>query len=217
MTHEIIDDLNWRRTTKKFDPERKVSEEDLNTLLEAIRLTPSSINSQPWRFVVLDSQEARERMAGTFTPTFEFNRPHVFDASYFILFGYNPRYTREDYAEVVDKQIEDGRIKPEDREKGFRSFFFAELNTDENGDTSCWTKAQLYIALGNALHALARMRIDATPIEGLDADRVNREFADELAGYRCDVALAIGYHHPDDYNAALPKSRRRMDSIVLRI
>ncbi len=217
MTHEIIDDLNWRRTTKKFDPSRKVSEEDMNTLLEAIRLSPSSINSQPWRFIVIDSTEARERMAGTFTSTFEFNRPHVFDASYFLLLGYNPRYTRADYAEVVDKQIEDGRLKPGDREKGFRSFFFAKLNTDENGDTSCWTKAQLYIALGNALHTLARMRIDATPIEGIDAERVNAEFAEELGGYRCDVTLAIGYHHPDDQNASLPKSRRRMDSIVVRI
>ena len=217
MTHEIIEDLLWRRTTKKFDPASKVSEEDLNTLLKAIRLTPSSINSQPWRFVVIDSQEARKRMADTFTSTFEFNKPHVFDASYFILFGYNPRYTRADYAKVVDKQIEDGRLKPEDRERGFRSFFFAELNTDENGDTSCWTKAQLYIALGNALHTLARMRIDATPIEGIDVERVNKAFARELDGYQCDVALAIGYHHADDHNAALPKSRLRMDSIVVRI
>ena len=217
MTHEIIEDLNWRRTTKKYDPSRKVSEEDLNTLLEAIRLTPSSINSQPWRLVVIDSQAARQRMADTFTEKFVFNKPHVFDASHFVLFAYNPRYTRADYAEVVDKQIEDGRLKPEDRERGFRSFFFAEMNTDENGDTSCWTKAQLYIALGNALHTLARMRIDATPIEGIDTQRVNEEFAKQLDGYRCDVALAIGYHHPDDLNAAQPKSRRRLGSILVRI
>ena len=61
------------------------------------------------------------------------------------------------------------------------------------------------------------MRIDATPIEGIDVERVNKAFARELDGYQCDVALAIGYHHADDHNAALPKSRLRMDSIVVRI
>tara|TARA_B110000196_G_scaffold282423_1_gene263699 strand:- start:8974 stop:9261 length:288 start_codon:yes stop_codon:yes gene_type:complete len=92
------------------------------------------------------------------------------------------------------------------------------LNTDEQGDTSAWTKAQTYLALGNTLHTLARLKIDATPMEGIDIDLVNEEFKNELGGYQCDVALAIGYHHPDeDYNAKLPKSRRRLDSILVRI
>ncbi|MDH5735591.1 MAG: NAD(P)H-dependent oxidoreductase, partial [Gammaproteobacteria bacterium] len=79
------------------------------------------------------------------------------------------------------------------------------------------TKAQTYLALGNALHTLARMRIDATPLEGIDQVLVNEEFKQELDGYRCDVALAIGYHHVDDSNAKLPKSRLDMDTILLRI
>jgi len=218
MTHTIIEDLRWRHTTKKYDNTRRVSQRDLDVFFEALRLSPSSINSQPWRFVVIESDEARARLDSTFVDRFLNNQPHVFDSSQIILFAYNPHYTREDYARVVDKQIEDGRIKPEDRESGFSAFIFAEMNTDDNGDTSCWTKAQLYLALGNALHTLARLRIDATPLEGIDTERVNREFAEELAGYHCDVALAIGYHHPEkDYNAKLPKSRKRLDDILLRI
>ncbi len=217
MTHEIIEDLRWRYTTKKYDPSRKVAEEDLQVLLEAMRLTPSSINSQPWRFVLIDSDAAKRRLHGTFAEKFQFNQPHALEASQVILLAHNPHYTRDDYAEVVDNGIEDGRLKPEDREDGFRAFVFAEMNTDENGDNGCWTKAQLYIALGNALHTLARLRIDSTPIEGLDTERVNEEFREELGGYRCAVALAIGYHHADDYNATLPKSRRRLESILRRI
>lgn len=217
MTHPIIEDLLWRHSTKKYDATREVSQEDLDVLFEAMRLSASSINSQPWRFVVIESSEAKERMSRTFANKNQNNQPHVFDSSQIILFAYNQRYTRDDYARVVDKGIEDGRTKPEDRESAFAAFRFAEFNTDKDGNTSCWTKAQTYLALGNALHVLARLRIDSTPLEGIDIDLVNEEFKEELDGYQCDVALAIGYSDPEnDYNAKLPKSRLSLDSILVR-
>jgi len=218
MTHPIIEDLLWRHATKKYDATRKVSEQDLDVLFEAMRLCASSINSQPWRFVVIESDVAKQRMNSTFADKHQYNQPHVFDSSHIILFAYNPYYTRDNYAQVVDKGIEDKRTKPEDRENAFGVFSFAEFNTDETGNTSCWTKAQTYLAFGNALHVLARLRIDSTPLEGIDIDLVNEEFKEELDGYQCDVALAIGYHHPDDdYNAKLPKSRFKLENILVRI
>ena len=218
MTHPIIEDLLWRRTTKKYDATRKVSQEDLDVLFEAMRLSASSINSQPWRFVVIESCEAKERMNRTFAREHQFNQPHVFDSSHIILFAHNPYYTRDDFASVVDKGIEDMRIKPDAREAAFSSYRFAEFNTDENGFNGAWTKAQTYLALGNTLHTLARLRIDSTPLEGIDIDLVNEEFKEELDGYRCHVALAIGYRHPtDDYNAKLPKSRLSLDRILVRV
>lgn len=218
MSNPIIEDLLWRKTTKKYDAGKKVSEEDLAVLFEAMRLSASSINSQPWKFVVIDSDEAKERMHKTFALKHEYNQPHVFESSQIILFAHNPRYTRDDYAKVVDKGIEDKRTKPEDRENAFAGFRFAEMNTDETGNTACWTKAQTYLALGNTLHTLARLKIDSTPLEGIDTELVNEEFKKELDGYWCDVALAIGYHHPvEDFNAKLPKSRLSLDSILVRI
>ena len=217
MSHPIIEDLLWRKTTKKYDADKKVSEEDLEVLFEAIRLAASSINSQPWKFVVIDSDEAKERMHNTFANQHQYNQPHVFESSQIILFAYNPRYSRDDFSKVVDQYIEDKRVKPEDREGAFAAFRFAEMNTDETGDTSCWTKAQTYLALGNTLHTLARLKIDSTPIEGIDVELVNEAFKKELDGYCCEVALAIGYHHKDDYNAKLPKSRLKMDRVLVRI
>lgn len=218
MIHPIIEDLNWRHTAKKYDTNKKVSKEDLEVLYEAMRLSASSINSQPWKFIVLETDAAKQRMSDTFANKFQFNQPQVIDSSQIILFAHNPHYTRDNYAEVVDKGIEDGRTKPEDRDGAFGGFMFAELNTDENGNTAPWTKAQLYIAFGNTLHTLARLKIDATPMEGIDTDLVSEEFKKELDGYQCDVALAIGYQHPEgDYNAALPKSRRKMESVFTHI
>jgi len=218
MNNPIIDDLQWRYTTKKYDASKKIPQEDLDVLFEAMRLSASSINSQPWKFVIIESNEAKQRMSNTFANMHQFNQPHVFESSQVILFAYNPHYTREDYAKVVDKGIEDKRTPIEKRESAFGGFVFAEQNTAANGDTSCWTKAQTYIALGNTLHTLARLKIDSTPLEGIDIELVNKEFAKELEGYQCDVALAIGYHHPKkDFNSNLPKSRLALETILTRI
>jgi nitroreductase/dihydropteridine reductase len=218
MTHPIIKDLTWRHSTKKYDSSRKVSAEDLEVLYEAMRLTASSINSQPWKFIVIESDEAKARMNKTFATKHQYNQPHVFESSQIILFAHNPYYTREDYAIVVDKGIEDGRTKPENRDAAFGVFSFAEFNTDENGYTAPWTKAQLYIAMGNTLHTLARLKIDSTPLEGIDIDLVAEEFKEELDGYQCDVALAIGYQHPEkDFNAKLPKSRLSPEKIFIHL
>jgi len=218
MNNPIINDLQWRYTTKKYDPSRKISQNDLEVLYEAMRLSASSINSQPWKFIVIESEEAKQRMYDTFAEKYQFNQPHIFESSQVILFAYNPHYTRDDYARVVDKGIEDGRTPVENRESAFAGFVFAELNTAPNGDTSCWTKAQTYIALGNTLHTLARLKIDSTPLEGIDVELVNKEFAKELEGYQCDVALAIGYHNKEeDRNASLPKSRLALETVLTRI
>lgn len=218
MSHPIIDDLNWRYTTKRYDQTKRVSRQDLAVLYEAMRLSPSSINSQPWKFIVIESDDAKSRMEKTFSDTFIFNQRHVFESSHIILFAHNPRYSREDFAKVVDKGVEDGRTPAENRDKAFGAFMFAEMNTDESGDTECWTRAQTYIAYGNTLHTLARLRIDSTPLEGIDSDNIQKEFAKELDGYICVVALAIGYRHPeDDYNEKLPKSRLSEEAVFLHL
>jgi len=218
MNHPIIEDLLWRHTAKKYDAGKEIPQKDLDVLFEAMRLSASSINSQPWKFVVIDSDEAKQRMSNTFAHKHHYNQAHIFSSSQTILFAYNPRYTRDDYAKVVDKGIKDKRVKTEDREGAFGAFMFAEFNMDELGNTSTWTKAQTYLALGNTLHVLARLKIDATPMEGIDIDLVNEEFKKELDGYQCDVALAIGYHHPEeDFNAKLAKSRLSLDDVVMRI
>ena len=218
MTHPIIEDLTSRHTVKKYDASRKIPAADLDILFEAMRLSASSINSQPWKFIVLESDEAKSRLKNTFANMHEYNKKHVFDSSQVILFAHNPKYTRDDYAKVVDKGIEDKRTPIEKREAAFGVYLFAELNTNESGDTSTWTKAQTYLALGNTLHVLARLKIDSTPMEGIDIALVNEEFSGELDGYQCDVALAIGYHHPeDDFNAKLPKSRLALSDVLTRI
>lgn len=218
MKHPILTDLNNRYTCKKYNPNKKIPKEKLDILYEAMRLSASSINSQPWKFIVIESYEAKQRMHDTLANKYQFNQQHVFEGSQIILFAHNAHYTRDDYAKVVDKGIEDGRTKPEGREKAFGGFVFAEMNTDDSGFTGNWTKAQLYIALGNTLHTLARLGINSTPMEGIDTELVAEAFKKELDDYICEVALAIGYHdEQEDFNAKLPKTRLAHEDVFVHV
>jgi len=215
VNQEILDDLTARYTSKKYDPSKKVSAHDLETLYQALRLSPSSINSQPWKFIVIESDAAKQRMFDSFANKHQFNQPHILACSHVILFAHNPTYTRADYEKVVDQHIIDKRLPAEKKEGAFGSYAFADMNTDSDGNNANWTKPQVYIALGNAMHTLARLKIDSTPMEGVDSKLVGEIFAKELEGYECEVALAIGYHdQSEDYNAKLPKSRLAMEKVL---
>ncbi|SBS29022.1 Major NAD(P)H-flavin oxidoreductase [Marinomonas aquimarina] len=215
MSHPIITDLEKRYTTKNYDATQRIPTADLEVIYEALRLSASSINSQPWKFVVIESDEAKQRFHDSFVNKHQFNQKHAKAASHIILFAHKTHYKRDDYAKVVDKGIEDGRTAPADRESAFGGFAFAELNTKADGNTEAWTKAQTYLALGNLLHTLARLGIDSTPLEGVDPEMLSELFKDELAGYKCEVGLAMGYRHQEeDYNATIPKSRLAREQIL---
>ena len=200
MKHPILEDLNWRTTVKHFDPSRRIPSDELAVLLEVFRLSPSSINSQPWRILVVQSDAARARLAKSMTGDYEYN------------------YQREDYAEVVEAQIMDGRTDPSDREKAFGPFSYADNKTDASGSNEAWTRAQLYLALGSLMHACARLRIGSTPMEGIHEDVIHSEFSEELGGYHCNVVIALGYSDTEeDYNLEKPKSRLPLERICVSL
>ncbi len=216
MTHPIIEDLNRRYATKRYDATRHISPEDMAVIKEALRMSPSSVNSQPWKFLIIESDEAKQRLYNTFAHKFEMNRKHAKEASHIILFAYNPRYTKEQYAKVVDAEVRSGHLPAERYDDMLNNgFFFAELNTDEQGCNGPWTKAQTYLALGNTLHTLARLGIDSTPMEGVDSELIGEIFKEELGGYVCEVALAMGYHlEGEDYNKGRSKARLAQEDVI---
>lgn len=216
---QIIEDLSTRYTSKAYDKTQRVSAEDLATIEEVLRLSPSSINSQPWKFIVIRSDEAKQRLASTFE-NYKFNQPHATSASEIILFANKVHYSKEDYKKRLDASMAAGRMNQKGYDKQLeRAFKFAENAADENGNNGHWTKAQSYIALGNVLHALARLNIDSTPMEGVDAAAIQKEFAKELGDdYECTFALAIGYHKEEkDYNRKLPKARLAKEDVIVEL
>lgn len=216
MTHPIIEDLKRRYTTKKYDATKRISADNMLVIKEALRLSTSSVNSQPWKFIVIESDDAKQRFHDTFINKFQMNQKHAKEASHIILFAHNPRYTKEQYKKVVEAEISSGHLPAVKAEEMMgKGLFFAEKNADEAGNNSHWTKAQTYLALGNALHTAARLGVDSTPMEGIDSDLIGKTFEIELGGYECTVALALGYRlEGEDHNYGLPKARLPLEDVV---
>jgi nitroreductase / dihydropteridine reductase len=217
MTHPIIQDLNRRYTTKKYDATKRISADELAVITEALRMSASSVNSQPWKFIVIESDEAKQRFHDTFANKFQMNQKHAKEASHIILFAHHSRYTQEQYKKVVEAEVLSGHLPAEKKDEMMsKGLFFAELTADANGSNGHWTKAQTYLALGNALHTVARLGIDSTPMEGIDSGMISTLFKKELNGYVCETALALGYHLEDeDYNYGQPKARLAPEDVIL--
>ena len=187
----------------------------MEIIKEAIRLSASSINSQPWKFIVLESDEAKQRFHNTFANKHQFNQPHATEASHIVLFAHDPYFTKEAFAKRVDAEVSSGHLPADMYDMFMGAFAFAEFNTDETGYNGGWTRAQTYIALGNVLHTLARLRIDSTCMEGVDAELIGEEFKAELGGYVCSFALAMGYTlAEEDYNHGKPKARLAAEDVI---
>lgn len=215
MSQQIIKDLNVRYTAKKYDETKQISDEDIAIIKEALRLSASSINSQPWKFILVESDQGKQRLHDSYANKHQFNQPHAKEASHTLLFAYDPAFTKDKFSKRVDAEVSSGHLPAEMYDTFMGAYAFADANTNENGFNGGWTKAQVYLALGNVLHTLARMGIASTPMEGVDAELIGELFKDELDGHVCEVALAMGYHKEgEDYNYGLPKARLAMDDII---
>ncbi|MBJ2138992.1 MAG: NAD(P)H-dependent oxidoreductase [Alteromonadaceae bacterium] len=215
MSHQIIKDLSTRYTVKKYDTAKRISAEDIAVIKEAIRLSASSINSQPWKFILVESDEGKQRLHDTFANKHQFNQLHAKEASHTLLLAYDPKFTKEKFSKRVDAEVSSGHLPAEMRDSFMGAYAFAEMNTDENGNNGSWTKAQVYLALGNIMHTLARLGIASTPMEGVDHELIGEKFQQELDGHICEVALAMGYQNAeDDWNYGLPKARLAIEEII---
>ena len=206
----IIEALQWRYATKKFDPAKKVSENDVQELLEAARLAPSSYGLQPWGFVVVTDPAVRKRLRAH-----AWNQPQVEDASHLIVLCARTDIDAK-YVKRFVQSIAKARGVPEESLKNYEGIMLDFVKNTPPGDLISWAKHQVYLALGILLESAALKRIDACPMEGFDA----KQFDDilGLAQHNLTAAAlcAIGYRAPDDHAAALAKVRFAASDVVLK-
>ena len=62
VKESIIEAFNYRHACKEFNPEKKISDQDFNFILETGRLSPSSFGFEPWKFLVVQNQNLREKI-----------------------------------------------------------------------------------------------------------------------------------------------------------
>lgn len=205
----ILQAAETRYATKKFAAEKPISAEDFEQIKALLRLSPSSVNSQPWHFIVAASPEGKERIAKAAQGDYSANHPKILDASHVIVFCAKTDISDEYLQQVTDQEAQDGRFpKPEGKELAMKvRRFYADLHRKTWQDVQCWTEKQVYLNIGNLLLGAGALGIDAVPIEGVDLQILNDEFALNEKGLIASAVVALGYHHDDDFNAKLPKSR----------
>ncbi|WP_255504415.1 oxygen-insensitive NAD(P)H nitroreductase [Mesonia sp. HuA40] len=207
--------MNWRYATKSFDENKKISAEDEEQLKNLLRMSASSINSQPWHFVIAKTDAGKERMAKGTAGFFSFNAAKVKQASHVILFCAKTDIDHGYLEQVTEKEDADGRFANSDlkAQKLGAKKLFTDIHRFDLKDAQHWMEKQVYLNLGSFLLGAASLGIDAVPMEGIDMKALDEEFGLREQGYTALVMVGLGYRAQDDFNAALPKSRLSEDTL----
>lgn len=206
---DIVHIARNRYTTKAFDRTRTIPQAVVDHLRELLRLAPSSVNSQPWHFVVASTEEGRERIAQSTDAGFSFNSAKVRDASHVIVLASRVAADEAHQAAVLAQEERDGRFvndAAKSATQGGRTLF-TDLHRFDRKDVQHWYEKQTYLALGTLLLGAASLEVDATPMEGFNAEVLDKALGLRARGYTSTVIVALGYRSANDFNAKLPKSR----------
>lgn len=209
--------VNTRYSTKAFN-DKKISTEVWSQMEDALRMSASSTNAQPWHFIVADSEDGKKRLT-VGTEKYPFNTDKILGASHVVLFCARKSIEDEFLLHVLDKEVEDGRYPDpqfKDQMHDGRTFF-VDIHRKELNDIQHWNEKQVYLNVGNTLLGAAVLGLDALPMEGIDIDALNNEFGLTEKGLTAVVAVAFGYQSDEDFNAKLPKSRLDFKEIITRI
>ncbi len=205
----ITETARTRYTTKVFDPSRKIPQDTLEDLLTLLRYTPSSVNSQPWHFIIAGTEEGKARIARATRDGNSYNADKILNASHVVVLCVHTDFTGEHLAALLHQEEQDGRLlTPEaSATQNTTRCKYVNLHRDERRDLRHWMEKQVYIALGTLLLGAAELQVDACPIEGFDARILDAELGLADRGLASQVLVALGYRSEDDFNARLPKSR----------
>lgn len=208
----LVDFLQRRYATKKFDPARKLDAATWKALEEALVLSPSSYGLQPWKFFVVQDPALRAQLRDK-----AWGQSQVTDASHLVVFAHRTDLTEADIdrylARIVD--VRGGTVESLD---GFRQMMVGNLvKGPQHATIADWTARQAYIALGQLMTSAAALGVDTTPMEGFDPAAFDRILGLEGTGYATAVVCAVGYRAGDDAYAALPKVRFATEELVVNL
>ena len=188
MEKNFMDAMEFRHACKIFDDTKKVSDEDLNYILEVGRKSPSSFGMEPWKFLVITNEELKAKIR-----PFCWDQPQITTCSHLIIV----------LAAIDSVKVESGLVRTKLGRKGFPdeklefyvgiygSHLKDVLSSDDN--IYSWTARQTYIALGNMMTAAAVKGIDTCPVEGFEKENVEKVLGLDTTKYQVSVVLPIGY------------------------
>ncbi|SER60524.1 NAD(P)H-dependent oxidoreductase [Sphingobium sp. YR768] len=208
----LIDRLNWRYATKKMNPDKRVPEDKIERILEAVRLAPTSSGLQQFEVIVVTNKAVREQIKAI-----AWNQEQVTDASHLIVFAAWDNYTPERINHMFDLVNDERGF----RNEGWEAYRQMLLGTYPQRDAQTnfeHAARQAYVGLGIALTAAAFEEVDATPMEGFDPAALDAILDLRARGLRSVAIMPLGYRADEgDWLLGLKKVRRPIDEFVSRI
>ncbi len=207
MNTDLLGALKWRYATKIFDTTKSMSEDDLHTILESGRLSPSSFGVEPWKFIVVENVELRAKLRPV-----SYDQPKITDAPYLVVIA-----RRTDARVALSNELMERTAKTQQKPlaefDAYKQMVDGSIAGKSDAELDTWVRAQTYIALGIMLETAALMGIDACPMEGFmpkEVDAILNLQAQHLAS---TTMVAFGYRG-DDALATAPKTRRSFEEVV---
>lgn len=203
----IIPDLQWRYATKKMNGE-KIAQKHIDSVLEAIRLAPTSSGLQPFEVFVITNQDIKEKVKKV-----AFNQSQLTDCSHLLVFTAWSHYTVDRITYYFD-HYEKERELPTGFSDGYKNGVTKQLTSMSMERQFEHAARQVYIALGMALTELATLQIDSIPMEGFVNNEVDEILELESKNLKSVVILPIGYRDAEnDWQSELPKVRKSKNDL----
>ena len=209
---DLLKAMNWRYATKKMDPTKKVPEDKVQRILEAIRMTATSSGLQPYEIFVVTNTEVRAKIQAVAN-----NQAQITEGSHLLVFAAWNDYTPDRINMMFDYNNEVRGFVNEGAEN-YRQMLLK--NYPAKGPEVNFQHAALqsYIALGTALIAAAEQEVDATPMEGFKPAAVDEILGLPARGLRSTVLLPLGYREADkDWLVNMKKVRRTNDKFITEV
>lgn len=209
---QLVDALNWRYATKKFDPAKKIPDDVWHALEQSLVLSPSSIGLQPWKFFVVTDQAKKNELRAA-----SYGQAQTSDCSHFVVFTVRRGIDAEHVERHIARMIEVNNVAPESLAK-FRAMTMKNLDKARaEGTLDMWQEHQVYIALGKFMAAAAVLAVDTCPMEGIDQGKMDESLGIAGTPYSTAVACAAGYRLPDDKYASMKKVRFKPEDVIVRL
>ncbi|MDB5261482.1 MAG: nitroreductase [Adhaeribacter sp.] len=207
----LIQALNWRYAAKRMNGQ-KVSQAKIDNILEATRLSASSMGLQPYSILVVEDENRRKEIQKV-----AYNQPQIVEASHLLIFAAWDNITEAQINEYINNTIETRGVTPESL-ADFKNSLLNIANGNTPEQNYQWAARQAYIAFGTAIAAAATEEVDATPMEGFNAAALDELLNLKEKGLRSVTLLPLGYRDAEkDWLVSQKKVRREKADLFLEV
>ena len=197
----LVKDLNWRYATKNMTGEA-VSEQQLNTILEATNLAATSYGLQPFTVIVVENKSIKEQLQAA-----AYGQAQVGSSSHVLVFTVPLKITEADIQAFVNNVAATRNI-PVNVLDGYKGMMLSTVGALPAEKQQIWATKQAYIALGTALAASAEQKVDACPMEGFDVEAFDKILGLTEKGLKAVVIMPMGFRADSDTSAHFAKVRK---------